>query len=56
MPAKQQEIREDIAAAKTALDTARLLGDQLRIDLCENTLNNLLDRYHEYHTSNRRDK
>lgn len=38
-----------------ALDSARRLGDLLKIDLAENTLNDLLDKYHTYHT-NRRDK
>lgn len=46
---------EQITAAKMALDSARRLGDLLKIDLAENTLNDLLDRYHTYHT-NRRDK
>lgn len=45
-----------ITAAKLALDAARRMGDALRIDLAENTLNNLLDRYHRYHTSQRREQ
>jgi len=35
----------DIIDAKHALDYARLEGDKLKIALCENSLNDLLDRY-----------
>lgn len=43
-----------ITAAKLTLDAARRLGDQLRTDLAEATLNYLLDQYSKarsYHTS-----
>lgn len=43
--------KAQILAAKIALDAARRLGDELRIDLAENTLNDLLDKYHTYHAS-----
>lgn len=43
-----------VTAAKAALDAARLMGDKLREDLAESTLNSLLDRYHTYYTSQRR--
>lgn len=45
----------EIADAKRYLDLMRETGDQLKIDLAESTLNDLLDRYHSYHT-NRRDR
>lgn len=47
--------KAEIIAAKLALDAARRLGDELRTDLAEETLNNLLDRYHTYHASQRRE-
>jgi hypothetical protein len=37
----------DILQAKRQLDIARKNGDPLLIDLAEDALNNLLDRYHE---------
>lgn len=46
---------EQIIAAKLALDAARRLGDLLKVDLAESTLNNLLDRYHSYHTQQTED-
>jgi hypothetical protein len=54
MPAKLPESEvttAQITTAKVALDAARQMGDELKVDLAENTLNNLLDRYHAYHTS-----
>lgn len=41
--------KAQIIAAKIALDAARRLGDELRVDLAEENMNNLLDRYHTYH-------
>jgi len=38
----------EIVNAKDILDYARLRGDRLKIDLAENTLNDLLDKY-SYH-------
>lgn len=55
MKAKEFD-RAQIIAAKLALDAARRMGDALKIDLAEGTLNYLLDRYHTYYTSQRRDK
>jgi len=36
---------KDILVAKDTLDYARLKGDKLKIELCEDALNDLLDRY-----------
>lgn len=49
---------KDILVAKDTLDYARLKGDKLKIALCEDALNDLLDRYsyHVCHTSQRREK
>lgn len=47
---KRSPIVGQIMAAKLALDAARRMGDALRIDLAEASLNNLLERY-SYHTS-----
>jgi hypothetical protein len=49
------ELRTEISTVKAALDAARQVGDKLREDLYESSLNDLLDRYHSYHTQ-RRDK
>jgi len=46
----EQEFGLEILDAKEDLDFARTDGDQLKIDLCEAALNDLLDRYyHQYH-------
>lgn len=41
---RQQEARE-LSKALAELRYARMSGDQLKIDLAENTLNSILDRY-----------
>lgn len=46
----------EIADAKRYLDLMRESGDRLKIDLAESVLNDLLDRYHGYHTSHRRNQ
>lgn len=61
MLAKQRAISNtvtsaQIVAAKAALDIARQSGDALKSDLAEAVLNDLLDRYHRYHVSQRRKK
>jgi hypothetical protein len=56
VPPAKNKVTEQISGAKTALDAARRFGDQLRIDLAEEALNNLLDRYHTYHASHRREQ
>lgn len=44
-----------IMLAKLALEAARRVGDALHVELAENSLNDLLDRYHTYHTSHGKD-
>lgn len=60
MPAERPAKISDtqIVAAKATLDSARRLGDPLRIELAESALNDLLDRYsyHGYHSSQRESK
>lgn len=56
MPVSQHEPvtrpgEAEIADAKRYLDFARESGDTLKTDLAESVLNDLLDRYHTYHTS-----
>jgi hypothetical protein len=55
-PAITRPGEAEIADAKRYLDYVRALGDRLKIDLAEDTLNDLLDRYHTYHTNQRRNK
>jgi hypothetical protein len=54
----KQEIvsKTQIVSAKIALDAARRMGDALKIDLAEEAMNSLLDKYHTYHASNRREQ
>jgi hypothetical protein len=54
--AKVSAIDAQVTAAKLALDAARRIGDTLKMDLAESTLNDLLDRYHTYHTQQRREQ
>lgn len=55
MPDKPPAVvtKTQIIAAKEALNAARRLGDALRVELAEDAMNNLLDRYgyHTYHPS-----
>ena len=50
-PAVSRPGEAEIADAKRYLDLMRTMGDQLHIDLAENVLNDLLDRYPAYHLS-----
>lgn len=39
------DLQRQIQQAKLELDAAKRIGDELKIDLAEAALNNLLDRY-----------
>lgn len=43
-PNSKAQLLMQVTAAKLILDRARIGGDQLKIDLAENTLNYLLDK------------
>lgn len=47
-PAVSRPGEAEIADAKRYLDLMRTVGDPLRIDLAEDALNDLLDRYPAY--------
>lgn len=54
-PLEIRRYQRKIALAKLTLEAARRVGDTLHVALAENALNDLLDRYHTYHTSQRED-
>ena len=41
----KEQLQDKIRQAKLELDAAKRIGDELKIDLAEAALNNLLDRY-----------